>query len=167
MMAATLKFKSNESDADAVETSMSLLRSMRDDGNVPANDYYEQLVQLRCDLNHAREQMRGAIEGSQNGATESNGLQLLLAASGSFNDAGPSTPGATRTDTTFGEGIPFGAPGDFDTGAALDDPFLQDFLAQKQPYTPWAPDSIGPFPTGDPNGQWNFDWEDANLFGNI
>lgn len=45
---------------------------------------------------------------------------------------------------------------------ALDDPFLQDFL--QHPYGNWNQESYDPV-SGIPSGQFQFDWENANLFG--
>jgi hypothetical protein len=166
MMSSAMKFKDHDGDNDAVETSLSLLKAMRDDGNVPAVDYYGQLVLLKGDLERAQELMHGtaAKTDTAGGAVndtggDSNGLHdLLVAASTSFDNVG---------NGTMSHEMAFSAIENFDTGAALDDPFLQGFLAQQQPYVAWDADPSLVFPSEDLSGQWTFDWEDANLFGTI
>lgn len=138
---------------------------MREAGNLPACGYNDQLTELKADLDslkdknkHQQRQVTVPKVG------EANGLDMLLnAASGTFS--GQHTPrnnGGTNTPREGG-----GAFGVGDAMGALDDPFLQDFL--QQPYGNWTGDSsFDPPPAGGlPSVQLQFDWENANLFGNL
>jgi hypothetical protein len=158
MMSSTMNFKSHDNDSDAVETSLSLLKAMRDEGNMPAHDYYEQLVQLKSDLDRAKDQIMGSTILSPGVTAEDNGFQMLLAASGSVRNAENLERNATSSAAMIGGN--FGASETFDTGAALNNPPLVDFMT-----LPWTADSSTAFPDGDFEVQWNFDWENANLYG--
>jgi len=124
----------------------SLLRSMRDAGNLPASGYYDQLLVLKGDFDSLKTKIRQPV-------SESDGLQMLLAASGSQMSRSPNT-------TAFGVGDA--------GGAVLDDPFLQEFMQMPQPYVSFGV-GLGEFDpvSGLPVGQLQFDWENANLFGNL
>lgn len=118
---------------------------MREAGNLPASGYHDQLLVLKADLDSLKD------NGGNRNLSESNGLAMLLAASGSV--------GEQSNNTAFGVG-------DAGAGAVLDDPFLQEFM--QQPYGNWDTDQ---FDHDDPGttatGQFQFDWENANLFGNL
>jgi len=166
MMSSSLRADDNHNDDDAVETAWSLLRSMRDDGNVPARSYYQQLIGLKTDIDRLREETKVLHESSSSAPDGANGLQMLLAASGSFNvghDAHPSSVSSSimtneRLVPAMGDGL--------GVAAILDDPFLQDFLAQSGPLGSWTTE-FEMDPPGNTTVQWSFDWEDANLFGTI
>lgn len=162
MMSSTMQYKAHEGDRDAVETSLSLLKAMRDDGNMPAHNYYDQLLQLKFDLDHAVEQIDTNSEAIQSDSDQSNGLQMLLAASGS--DIGTE---ARTTAGVLGEGQTFGAFGNYDTSEVLNDPYIQNFLNQQQPYAHCMTDDIPSFPNGDLDGQFEFDFLDMNVLGNF
>jgi proline utilization trans-activator len=53
MISSTMKKPENDVDADGIDTAWSLMRSMKDEGNVPINDYFDQLVHLKQDLEDA------------------------------------------------------------------------------------------------------------------
>lgn len=161
MMSSTMNFKSHDSDSDAVETSLGLLKAMRDEGNMPAHDYYEQLVQLKSDLNQAKDKMIGSTILSPGVTAKEDGLQMLLAASGSGKNAENLEQNTSPGNAMIGGN--FTASEIFDTGAALNNPPLLDFMTQQQ--LPWTTNSSTTFPGGDFEAQWNFDWEDANLYG--
>lgn len=139
---------------------ISLLRSMKEAGNIPAHGYYDQLVELKSDLDSFKGKCKQpeSIPLTTN-TKDTSGLDMLLAASGTFNNdyvaplsGGYNTP---KEATVFGVG---------DAMGALDDPFLQDFL--QQPYTNWPSDDFGGPGAVVPSEQLQFDWENANLFGN-
>ena len=161
MMSSTMNFKSHDNDGGAVETSLSFLKAMRDEGNMPAHDYYEQLVQLKNDLDQAKDNMIGSTVMNPSVTAEENGLQMLLAASGSVRNA-ENLEQNTQSDAAMIGGN-FSASEIFDTGAALNNPPLLDFMTQQQ--LPWTADSSSAFSGGDFDVQWNFDWENANLYG--
>jgi hypothetical protein len=157
MMSSTLQYKSHEGDHDKVVTSLSLLKGMRDGGSMPAHSYYEQLVQLKCDLDHAAEQIRGNFMVPQNNGDQISGLHLLVAASGT--ELGTENHGITGV---LDEGHTFSAFGNYDTGAVLNGPYIQHFLNQQQPYAQSLTDAIPSFPSDDFNGHFDFDFLDMN-----
>lgn len=158
MMSATMK-EDDGNDNDAVETAWSLLRSMRETGNLVASGYYDQLVELKRDLDSLREKSKQR-HPSQRNLAESNGLDMLLAATTSAGQQQMSRRNGTCINAhTPGDGGAFGVG---DAMGALDDPFLQDFL--QQPYGSWNQESYDSVP-GLPSTQFQFDWENANLFG--
>lgn len=129
---------------------------MREAGNIPAQGLSDQLMELRTDLEtlKGRQQKRSVVPPT----TEANGLEMLLAATGSFDTnhmprmSGANTPRAG----VFGVG---------DAMGALDDPYLQDFL--QQTYREWNTDDFDAN-TGDViSGPLQFDWENANMFGSL
>lgn len=131
----------------------SLLRFMKDAGNLPASGSYDQLIELKTELDSLKTRER------------SNGLQMLLAASTSVSgQPGPPNnhPHVLTPSSTFADVMAFGV-GD-GVGAVLDNPLLQDFL--QQPYSNWPAEPFDPV-SGLPAGQFQFDWENANLFGNF
>ena len=154
MMSSTLQYKSHEGDHDNVVTSLNLLKGMRDGGNMPAHSYYEQLMQLKCDLDHAAEQIRRNFTMPQNSGDQSNGLHLLVAASG--------TELGLENHGILDEGHNFSAFGNYDTGAVLNGPYIQHFLNQQQPYAQSLTDAIPSFPSDDFNGPFDFDFLDMN-----
>ncbi|TVY36614.1 putative transcriptional regulatory protein [Lachnellula subtilissima] len=149
-------------DDDGIGVAWSLLRSMRDDGNVPASDYYEQLAQIEEDLKDAcaRRRKRPEILPAPPPPPNTNnahGLHLLLAASGTDNHQVPQIPsdntqhGSMAIPPAFhGESTSMGDP--------LNDPFLSGFLSQ--PQAAWDPTAFEPMFTGN-NDQhlWDFNWE--------
>lgn len=151
-----MQYKAHEGDHDKVVTSLSLLKGMRDGGNVPAHNYYEQLVQLKCDLDHAAEQIHGNFTVPQNNSDQSNGVHLLAAASGS--ELGTENRGMTGV---LGEGQNFSAFGNYDTREVLG-PYIQHFLNQQQPFAQSMTYTIPSFPTDDFNGHFDFDFLDMN-----
>lgn len=152
MMSSTMQYKAHEGDHDKVITSLSLLKSMRDGGNMPAHNYYYQLVQLKRDLDHASEQIRGNFTVPQNNGDQSNGLQLLVAASGSELET--ENRGMTGV---LDERHNFSAFGNYDTGAVLNGPYIQHFLNQDQPDAQSLTDAIPSFPTDVFYGDFDFD----------
>lgn len=149
-----MQFKTHEGDSDAVEKSVSLLKNMRDAGNMPAHDYYEQLVQLNCDLLRAAEQMSGNPTAKSNrDQKESHQLALPLAASSPFVDV--------RSIASPGGGLNFEAYEYYDTITVLDHPYIQDFLAQQPSEPSAAPivDETHNLPLGDTNGILGFSWQ--------
>lgn len=159
MMATTLR--PNDTDDDAVRTALCLLRAMRDDGNLSASDHYEQLRKLKTDLDRVRKQAVGdMVEEAQSGSLDS--MQPVQAGISFATDRAGSSSNANNS-TLITEEIMSGVPINLDSAAALDDPFLQGFLAQHQPTTDSWQETTGLFGDG-VNSKWNFDWEDANLF---
>ncbi len=156
-----MQYKAYEGDRGKVETSLELLKTMRDDGNIPAHNYYDQLIQLKDDLDHAVELMNTDFTTTQSDGDQNNGLQMLLAASS--RDIG------TEVHTTgrlLSEGHSFGAFGNYyDTSAVLNDPYIQDFLNSQQPYAQFLTDTAPSFPVDDLNGFFDFDFLDVNATG--
>ena len=116
---------------------------------------YDQLVELKADLDSLHHQTNDQ-QSPLTSTTEPNGLEMLLAASDSVGHQPAQTHGVVHSpsDGTFGVG---------DAMGALDGPFLLDFL--QQPYESWNANSFDPS-SGMPAAQFQFDWENANLFGN-
>lgn len=169
MMSSAMHCKAQDGDADIIDTSVNkLLKDMRDAGNMAAHDYYEQLNQLKSDLDHAREQMSGDLSGLQCGGDQSNGLQLPLAANDTFSHVGSSAPGTTAAPMS--EGTYFEDQASFDMGSAFDDPFMQGWLnpfAQQQPFELFMEEANSFPPSGDLNGQWIPQWANASLAGTV
>jgi len=156
MMSAAMK-ENDSNESDAVETAWSLLRSMKEAGSIPAQGLTDQLTDLRNDLERLKDRRKHkTILTPSNGGEDADGLGLLLAATNGFSNnhlprhSGTSTPRAG----VFGVG---------DAMGALDDPFLQDFL--QQPYRDWTTENLGEAQSEVPPEQFQFDWENANLFG--
>jgi proline utilization trans-activator len=158
MMSAAMK-EHDSNDDDAVETAWSLLRTMKEAGNIPAQGLTDQLTELRNDLDRLKERRKhkSNVTTAQRG-DDTDGLGLLLAATGTFNHN--RLPGLSGTSTPRA-----GAFGVSDAVGAFDDPFLQDFL--QQPYRDWTAQNFGADPNEIPPGQLQFDWENANLFGSL
>jgi hypothetical protein len=152
-----MQYKAHEDDHDKVMTSLSLLKDMRDGGNIPAHDYYDQLMQLKSDLDHAAEQIRGNFTEPQNNGDQSNGLHLLVAASGT--ELGTDNRGITGV---LDDGQNFGAFRNYDTRMVLNGPYIQHFLNQQQPYAQSLTDAIASFPSDDLNWCFDFDFLDVN-----
>ncbi|KAF8855632.1 hypothetical protein BDZ45DRAFT_655029 [Acephala macrosclerotiorum] len=143
-------------DDDGIGVAWSLLRSMRDDGNVPASDYYEQLVQLEEDLKQAcaRRKRKGA-EPPPHIDAQASGLDLLLAASGTDSSAHGSqnlalsslSGNVSMTSSQHEEYLSSNDP--------LNDPFLSGFLSQ--PQASWPFDIMFTSGSGDQSSSWGFD----------
>lgn len=161
MMSSAMQYKSHEGDRGKVETSLKLLKTMRDDGNIPAHNYFDQLMQLKDDLDHAVKHMRGYLTATEIDGQQSDGLQMLLAAGSSDARTEIRTaPRLLRDAQSFG-----GLRSEYDTDAILLDPYVQDFLKSQQPYLQCSSDAIPYFPPDD--FSWYFDDEflDMNATG--
>lgn len=111
-------------------------------------------MELKVDLDSLKDNKSGGNDNLTS-TSEPNGLEMLLAASDSVGHQPPRTGIVhSPSDGTFGVG---------DAMGALDGPFLLDFL--QQPYDNWNENSFDPT-SGLPVTQSQFDWENANLFGN-
>jgi hypothetical protein len=163
MMSSTIQYKAHEGDRDAVESSLNLLKTMRDDGNMPAHDYYKQLVQLKCDLDHAAQQMSGNFIGSVSNGDRDSIHQSPQEASGNLGGLGFEARG-TVAGLQLGEGLSFDPLKDLDMGAVLEVSAIQDFITQQLDET-WAADDYASFyPTGF-NGQEDCNVWDSGLLG--
>lgn len=146
-------------DDDGIGVAWSLLRSMRDDGNVPASDYYEQLAQIEEDLKDACARRRKLPEILPPTANNAPGLHLLLAASGTDNHQVPQSVSVSDSAQHGSMQLPSA----FHTESAsmgdpLNDPFLSGFLSQ--PQAAWDPTAFEPMFTGNNEQQlWDFNWE--------
>jgi hypothetical protein len=124
---------------------------------MPAHSYYDQLVQLKCNLDDAAEQVRGRYKMPRNDVDQSSGLHLLAAAnSGELVTEHHGTPGLLH------EGQNLSAIGNYDTAAVLNDPCIQHFLNQQQPWEQSLTDAIPSFSTDDFAGHFDFDFLDMN-----
>lgn len=142
-------------DDDGIGVAWSLLRSMRDDGNVPASDYYDQLVQLEEDLKQActrRKQKSNEIPASTN--VNASGLDLLLQASGTDGSSQLSQNLALASHAGNESGPPSQHSEYMTSNDPLNDPFLSGFLSQTQ--NAWPFDIM--FTSGSGEQQsWDFD----------
>lgn len=151
-------------DDDGIGVAWSLLRSMRDDGNVPASDYYEQLVQLKDALKEACEKKKSLPEPTPQTPSKANGLHLLLAASGTEN-----TQAQQQMIPASGTGMMqgFSAANREDVVTdPLNDQFLNGFWAQSQVQTAaWAPAAFeSMFAAGTTEQMlWDLDWESGGM----
>jgi proline utilization trans-activator len=152
LMVATIAIKGDrDQDQDAVDTAWSLLRSMRDDGNLPAEEYYDQLLQLRTDLN----QVNGNGMGRSNATSD---VQSTKSANSRVNAA------TTKTTTPNTNSRRVSQMGESAIGATgLDDPFIHDFLMQtdaqlSMEYPGISEASLLP---------WSAEWEDVDTFGSL
>lgn len=161
MMSSTIQYKSHEGDRGKVETSVKLLKTMRDDGNISAHNYYDQLMQLKDDLDHAVGNMDRNPTATYSGGHQSNGFQMRLAASGS--DVGTEVQTAPKL---LNEGHSFGAFGNYyDTGEVLNVPYVQRFVNSQQLYEQCPTDAIPSFLTDDLSGFFDLDFLDMNAIG--
>jgi hypothetical protein len=125
---------------------------MRDTGNLPASGYYDQLIELRSDLDSLRTVKQPVIT-VQAGENQANGLSMLIAASGSLVDPQMQRTNLPPGSPAYMEGmIPYVTN---DLGNFLDDPSLADFL------DPRFFDSMSGFPVE----QAQYEWGNANYFG--
>lgn len=161
MISSAMKKSEQNTDMDAIGTAWSLLRYMRDDGNVPARDYYEQLEQLERDLAEAKARRRPCPQQSHPNSTESNGLQLLLQATGTestranCNIGHPASAQYLALDSARTNEI-------ITTSDALSDPFLYGFLSQPQPA--WGAEAFDEHLLSSVNAEqqmWSFDLDHA------
>lgn len=159
-------------DEDSIGVAWSLLRSMKDDGNVPASDYYDQLVQLKDALHGACAKKLKRLETNHPTPNMADGLQMLAAASGmgsihaiqnsSFVPKAESASQLTATDKHS-----------IGNGDALHDPFLNGLFSQPashpqgQPLnqTSWAPAALDSMFSTSATDQllWDFDWESVGM----
>lgn len=158
-----MQYKAHEGDRDVVESSLNLLKAMRDDGNMPALDYYKQLIQLKRDLDCAAQQLSGNPTATNVDGDRAGILQSSLEAGGDSVDL--RSEARCPAAALLGEGLNFEAFQDLDMGAVLDVPSIQDFFAQKQPDAAWAVDESSSFDPGDFHGHEDFNLWDASLFG--
>ena len=96
----------------------------------------------------------------RNDGNQSNGLHLLVAASG--GELGTQHHGTTGL---FHEGQNLSAIAGYDTADVLSGPSMQQFLNQPQPYTQSMTDALPSFPTDDFNAQFDFDFYEQNTLG--
>jgi len=164
MIAAAMDDPDNYSsvDDDGIGVAWSLLRSMKDDGSVPASDYFEQLVQIEEDLKQACARRKKRSQLPPPSTHNADGLHLLLAASGT--DTQEPTPSTALPSQTGGMHLPPTLNlGSTNMGDALNDPFLSGFLSQPEPT--WATNPFGPMFVNDHSEQhlWDFNWESGGM----
>lgn len=149
MMAAIISPHELNRDSDAVETAWSILGSMRDSGNVPASDYYDQLVQLKPTLDKLSNSSSKPSSGEHHNADEGSNQTELDPSSISTRRQPPQTEIFSLEGTST------------NSATILDDPFIQNFLMQTE-----AQFTAGSFGVADgPTVPWGFEWEDLNVFG--
>lgn len=113
----------NVAVSDPVQTAFSLLRSMRDDGNIPASDYCDRLALIQTSLSELGEGARRRDATDEGPAAKSP----------TAAHAGGQEGQATGHDWGFENSCPGGFESrklddDFD---ALANPYIDDFLAEK------------------------------------
>lgn len=143
---------------DGIGVAWSLLRSMKDDGNVPASDYYEQLVQIEEDLQQACARRRNRIELPLPSTINTDGLHLLLAASGTDTNETALSAGVISQSGNSLVQATLHTESD-----ALNDPFLSGFLSQ--PQAAWTSSAFEPMFTSE-NGEqqlWDFNWDSGGI----
>ncbi|RDW78260.1 hypothetical protein BP5796_06112 [Coleophoma crateriformis] len=163
MISSAMQNPETDIDADGIGTAWSVIRSMREEGNVPASEYFDQLVHLKQDLEEAcarRRRYKPQQASSSSGPVPSP--QQLTAA--------PSNKPPNLHDLAHAAShmsIPQAVPPTTETAGATDnvlqDPTLSDFLAE--PLANWDPSVFDQILTGTSGDQsfWNFDWGKANL----
>ncbi|OAL26608.1 hypothetical protein AYO20_10032 [Fonsecaea nubica] len=150
------------SDSEAVSTAIYLLKTISEEGNLPAYRYYGHLMQLQTIITAFQtKSLRQSGEG----------LDLMQDGGGLETDvAVESLP--TALPAPLGDGLCQDANATSNaliTGSALDDPFLQNFLAYSDlqwPATIEGLGAIGSSAISPP--QWVLEWDTQNqdLYGN-
>ncbi|KIW85542.1 hypothetical protein Z517_00934 [Fonsecaea pedrosoi CBS 271.37] len=142
------------SDSEAVSTAIYLLKTISEEGNLPAYRYYGHLMQLQT-----------TITAFQTKSLRQPGEGLDLMQDGLETDvAVESLP--TALPAPVGDGLCQDANATSNaliTGSALDDPFLQNFLAYSDlqwPATIEGLGAIGGSSISPP--QWVFEWDTQN-----
>jgi hypothetical protein len=162
MMSSTMKYKTHEGDHGAVDFSLNLLKYMRDNGNLPAHDYYKQLKQLKRDLDHTAQQMNGNVTGpEQNG--HRNNFHLAQNASSNMGDLRLE---AGRLSTPSVEWPNVNGIHHYNMGDVLRPSALQAFIAQ-QPDEAFTLDEDASFPPIDFTAYGDLNFFDASLYGTL
>jgi hypothetical protein len=76
MMSSTMNYRSDEKDSERIEKSFCLLKAMKDEGNLPAIDFHELLLELKHELDLRGNQMVDTTMQSTHVANDSSGPQL-------------------------------------------------------------------------------------------
>ncbi|KAI9048299.1 hypothetical protein LZ554_008094 [Drepanopeziza brunnea f. sp. 'monogermtubi'] len=144
-------------DRDGIGLAWSLLRSMKDDGNVPAGDYYDQLAQLKEALYEACAKKSKALgEPSALPPLETNGLQISAAASGM--DSRPGLPEPQHESTT-------GPLSHLVVAHKEDRGGQPQSEAQMPAQGVWAPAALDAMFSANGTDQllWDFDWDSVGM----
>ncbi|KAI2673424.1 transcriptional regulator family: Fungal Specific TF [Penicillium roqueforti] len=111
--------------SDAVDTALSVLCSMRDDGNVPANDYYERLLLVQKSIAELRDGVRKGRDGGPPTAAQSPQIAGTAHERAQLDEVG----WAAQNNDVGGVGIEnFRLEDNLD---ALANPYIDGFLAEK------------------------------------
>lgn len=155
----------NVAISDAVQTSFNLLRLMRDDGNIPASGYYDRLAQIRVSVSNMRGEAGRQEEASNATQTPRNyalGLQGLTNTADMDGDSGNTTTIPERDMSNQDSMDPIWTGDDFGGMDALNNPFIDNFLAEKGFNWP-----SGSSPEDDALRAFAHELEDEFLFGSI
>lgn len=113
----------NPAVCDAVQTAFSLLASMRDDGNVPASDFYDRLTLIRASVSEL-----GTRTGRDTDASSTAKVRTSAAAN-NHQEAQPTGIDWTgAAENSYSTGLESCRLDDLD---ALANPYIDDFLAEK------------------------------------
>ncbi len=159
-------------DEDGIGVAWSLLRSMKDDGNVPASDYYDQLVQLKDALHGACAKKMKNIETNHQTRTMADGLPMAAAASGMGSNQISHAPSLAPKAESVPQ-LPTTNKHSISDGDALHDPFLNGLFSQSASHpqgqssnqTSWAPAALDSMFSTSTTEQllWDFDWESVGI----
>lgn len=153
-------------DDDAIGLAWSLLRSMKDDGNVPAGDYHDQLVQLKDALSDACAK-KGKIMQVAAPASNKHYPQSLLGVTTVVTEI-PQTTKEAIVNQDPGPHPQIPAPSNSSVGAS-DVQFLDSIWshsqAQPQGQTAWAPAALESMFNTSATDQplWDIDWESVGM----
>ncbi|KAK6582393.1 hypothetical protein PZA11_004801 [Diplocarpon coronariae] len=162
-------------DHDAIGVAWSLLRSMKDDGNVPAGDYFDQLAILKEELQSACAKKMKHLKAPA-ATSEAAGLHAMAGTSGLEN-----APNVVDMRHQSGPGplhIPVMNHTHVNAADAFNDPFTglwsqpgqqqqqqqqQQHPAQMPGHAAWAPAAMDNMFAPNVNDQflWDFDWENV------
>lgn len=137
-----------EHDIEAIETASNILKSMADEGNVPAMGYFKLLLQLQSLLATKRSKVNEIASAPLTDAHDN--VRMVVQESASASEP-VILPNPAAFETPLESDVMLG------TNVLMDNPFLQEFLAQQQGQSMWQPLEPNYFGTGDsldPAIQW-------------
>lgn len=164
LLIATM-LRQNAADAEAVDTAGHLLRSMSDDGNLPAFRYYGHLMQLREVVSNLQEkhqqveQITSAADGAPVGPAR--GTIETVAEAADMLQPEITVPAVPFLNATSVNNL--SATNVLVAGSALDDPFIENFLSFSDSQWPATGEAFGVHvgSTVSPP-QWVFEWDAQN-----
>ncbi|OAP64885.1 hypothetical protein AYL99_00857 [Fonsecaea erecta] len=167
LLTATL-LRPRAADAEALDTATHLLRSMSEDGNLPAFRYYGHLMQLREVVNSLQDKSQHVEECKIMAAVQETCLtqdaDAAVAAAEAPDNLQPelTMPAVPALQHVQASNPPL--TNLLVAGSALDDPFIENFLSFSDFQWPAVGDAFGGVVVGSTVSppQWVFEWDAQN-----